>query len=277
MKADTSLILALLLVCSCIAVSPVAAQSADSANLYSMAQELTASGNMTAALEACDAAITADPQYADAWNCRADILNRVHQKTDDPLATLNMALTASNQALELNASSPEYWINNGQILYNIGYFYKDQLNDQTTANTYFNKQLASFEKAIELEPDNAEAWFNKAYALCGLGRCTEGVEDFKKVQQIEPDYPYLEGNLKNAEKLAASETDYPYLEGNLKNAEQFAATETEYPYLEGNLKDVEKLAASETPFYVRYWFDIVIVIIAIIGAALWYRTIRRNK
>lgn len=237
MKADTILILAIFLILSCLAVSPVAAQSTDAANLYATAQDLTTSGNLTAALEACDAAITIDPQYADAWNLRADLLNRVHQKTDDPLATLNLALTASNKALELNASSPDYWINNGQILYNLGYYYKDQLNDPATANTYFSKQLESFEKAIELDSNNAEAWFNKAYALCGMGRCTEGVEDFKKVQQLDPDYPYLEGNLKNAEALAAT----------------------------------------ETPFYVKYWFGIVIAIIAAIGAVFWYRAIRKNQ
>jgi len=62
------------------------------------------------------------------------------------------------------------------------------------------------------------------------------VEDFKKVRQLDPNYPYLEGNLENAEKLAAT----------------------------------------QTPFYIKYAFGIVVGIIAIIGAVFWYFAVRKK-
>ncbi len=101
---------------------------------------------------------------------------------------------------------------------------------------YYNEQLDSFEKAISVEPDNAEAWFNKAYALCGMGRCNEGVVAFQKVEQLDPNYPYLDVNL----------------------------------------QDAENLAATETPFYIKYDVEIVLAALAIIGAALWYKAVSKK-
>jgi len=226
----------LMLVLSIFVFTPAAAVSENAAGLYTTALTLTDQKNYTAALQAYDLAITLDPNYADAWNGRADILNRVHLNTADPLATLNLALNASDRALALNASSANSWINRGLILYNIGYYYQDQLKDTITANRYYTKQLESFEKATSLEPDNADAWFNKAYALCGMGRCNEGVTAFKKVQQLNPDYPNLEGNLNIAEKLAES----------------------------------------QTPFYIKYAVEIVMGVIVIIGAGIWFVAVRKK-
>jgi tetratricopeptide (TPR) repeat protein len=225
----------LLVLCACL-ILPVTADPTDAAGWYAAGENLTAQNNYTLALQAYDQAIALDPSFAAAWNGRADVLNRAHRYTQDPLATLNLALTASDKALALNATSVPFWINRGQILYNIGYYYKDTLGDKDTAAKYYNDQLAAFEKATALEPDNADAWFNRAYALCGMGRCSEGVEDFKRVQQLDPDYPHIQGNLENAEKLAAV----------------------------------------QTPFYVKYAFGIVAGVIVIIGAALWYISVRKK-
>ncbi|MFA6362560.1 hypothetical protein [Methanoregula sp.] len=236
MRSSVIVLAMLMLVLSIFVFTPTAAVSGDAAGWYTTASTLTGQKNYTAALQAYDLAISLDPAYADAWNGRADILNRVHRNTADPLATLNLALNASDRALALNASSANAWINHGLILYNIGYYYQDQLNDQTTANTYYSKQLQSFEKAISLEPDNADAWFNDAYALCGMGRCNEGLTAFKKVQQLDPDYPYLEGNLENAEKLAET----------------------------------------QTPFYIKYAVEIAMGVIVIICAVLWFAAVRKK-
>lgn len=221
---------------SILVILPVAAVSGDAARLYAAGQNLTEQKNYTAALQAYDLAITVDPNYAEAWNGRADILNRVNQYTENPLSTLNLALNASDRSVELNPASAKAWINRGLILYNIGYYYQDKLNDASTATTYYNKQLEAFEKATTLEPENTDAWFNKAYALCGMGRCNEGVSAFQKVKSLDPNYPYIDGNLQNAEKLAAI----------------------------------------QTPFYVKYAFAIVAGIIVVIGAALWYMAVRKK-
>ena len=236
MRSRIIVLVLLLLVLWIFTTPPVASDPVDAAGWYAAGQNLTEVGNYTKALQAYDQAITLDPNYADAWNGRADVLNRANPYTSNPLATLNLALDASNQSLALNASSASAWINRGQILYNIGYYYQDQLKDKATADVYYNQQLDSFEKAISVDPNDADAWFNKAYALCGMGRCNEGVTAFQKVEELDPAYPNLQANLDIAEKLAAT----------------------------------------ETPFYVKYAVEIVLIAIAIIATALWYIAVRKK-
>jgi len=236
MRSRTIILVIFLLALSIVTFPPAASAPTDAAGWYATARTLTDQGNYTEALQAYDQAIALDPTYAEAWNGRADVLNRANRYTNDPLATLNLALEASNRSLELNASSATAWINHGQILYNIGFYYQDQLNDKTTAGKYYNEQLDSFNNAISVEPDNAEAWFNKAYALCGMGRCNEGVVAFQKVEQLDPTYPNLEANLNIAEKLAAT----------------------------------------ETPFYIKYDVEIVLAAIVLVGAALWFIAVRKK-
>ena len=232
-----SFVLSLLLFAVCLVVlSPAFADPTDAAGWVAAGQSLTAAGNYSAGELAYKQALILDPKNADAWNGIADVLNRAHKYTSDPLATMQMALEASNQSLALNASSPIAWINRGQILYNIGYYYQDQLKDPATANMYYNEQLDAFNQAISIDPNNAEAWFNKGYALCGIGRCTEGVAAFKKVEALDPSYPYLQLNLAQAEKLAGV----------------------------------------ETPFYIQYAGEIVMAVIAIAIAVIWYWAVRRK-
>src|SRR5208337_1698008 len=185
MRSGTIVLVILLLVLSIFTLPSAAAGTpTDATGWYTLGRTLTNEGNYTEALQAYNQSLTLDPGYAASWDGIADVLHRANRYTADPLATLKLALSASNRSLELNASSATAWINHGQILYNIGYYYQDQLHDKTTANMYYSEQLDSFEKAISVEPDNAEAWFNKAYALCGMGRCNEGVVAFQKVEQL---------------------------------------------------------------------------------------------
>lgn len=215
---------------------PVLAAQEDAAGWYNTAQNFTEQKNYSAALLAYDQAITLDPQFAEAWDGRADILNRVYEDTTTPYATLMLALNSSDQALALNASSANAWINRGLILYNIGY-YSSNHNDPANATKYYNEQLDAFNKALALEPDNTDALFNRGYALCGMGRCTEGLVDFQKVKSLDPTYPYIDGNIESAQKVAAT----------------------------------------ETPFYVKYAFAIVMCIVAIAGAVLWYIAVRKKR
>ena len=151
-----SLVLILLVVAACFMVLPPAlSDPTDSAGWYAAGRSLTDSGNYTAGASAYKQAIALDPNNAAAWNGLADVLNRANRYTADPLSTLNLALEASNQSLALNASSPEGWVNRGQILYNIGYYYQDQLKDTATANNYYNEQLDAFNQAINVDPNKA--------------------------------------------------------------------------------------------------------------------------
>jgi len=46
------------------------------------------------------------------------------------------------------------------------------------------KALQCFEKAIELDPKYASAWYNKGMALKSLGRATEADETFAEAKEL---------------------------------------------------------------------------------------------
>ena len=76
----------------------------------------------------------------------------------------------------------------------------------TAANGYYNLQLQAFEKATELDPNNAEAWFNRAYALAGMQQYNEAITDFDKVQSLGSRVPNLAKNRQIAVQLRDAST-----------------------------------------------------------------------
>ena len=134
--------------------------------------------NYSEALAAYDQAISLDRNNFNAWNGKADALNRARKFTE--------ALAASDTALALEPSNTLGWINRGYILYNLG---------------RYDDELKAYETAISLEPDNAQAWFNKGYSLAGMKRYDEAIAAFDNVQALQPDYPNLAANRRIAEQL----------------------------------------------------------------------------
>ena len=173
--------------------TPVLAYSGEATGWYEQGNALLAADNLTGAIAAYDRAIALEPSYFEAWDAKADALNRNGQFSD--------AKDASAQALAINPGYAKGWINRGQILYNIGMVYEDQKGDLTSANEYYNQQLLAFDKAITLDPGNADAWFNKAFALAGLKRYDEAIAAFDKVRELNPDYPKLAQNRQIAVQL----------------------------------------------------------------------------
>jgi tetratricopeptide (TPR) repeat protein len=177
---------------------PVSAYSSGAVALYDQGNAFVLSKNYTLANDAFDHAIALEPGYFEAWDRKADALNRAGQFSD--------ALQASSRSLEINPNYIKGWINRGQILYNIGYYYEDIEHNQAKANDYYQQQVLAFEKAIELDPSNPEAWFNKGYALAGLKRYDEAIAAFDKVQSLNPNYPNLGLSQKQARVLRDAAT-----------------------------------------------------------------------
>ncbi len=180
-KALLALLLLALVTCM-----PVSAYPAEAANLYSSGRTLTDNGDYAGAISVYNQAIALEPGYFEAWNGLADALNRN--------GTFNDALAASNRSLEINPGYVQGWINRGQILYNIGYYYEDVAGDRVKADTLYAEQLGAFEKAVSLDTNNAEAWFNKGYALAGMKRYDEAIVAFDRVRVIDQSYPNLAKN-----------------------------------------------------------------------------------
>ena len=192
MKTGTGRALFALIIISSLCI-PVSAYSADALNLYDSGRTLMLSGNNTGAVALYNKAITFEPEFFEAWNGIADALNRDGQFDD--------AIAASNRSLEIQPGYVNGWINRGQILYNIGYRYEDAAHDMAMADTLYVEQLSAFEKAISLDPENAEAWFNKGYALAGMKRYDEAIAAFDQVAVIAPSYPNLQKNREIALQL----------------------------------------------------------------------------
>jgi tetratricopeptide (TPR) repeat protein len=121
--------------------------------------------------------LSLEPSYFEAWNGKADALNRAGNFTE--------ALAASDQVI---ARKPDYvqgWINRGYILYNLG---------------RYDEELNAYETAIRINPKSAAAWFNKGYSLAGMKRYDEAIAAFDKVRALDPTYPNLEANRRIAEQ-----------------------------------------------------------------------------
>ncbi len=73
----------------------------------------------------------------------------------------------------LGETNATYWFNMGMDLYN---------------QNNFSESLKAYDKAIELDPQDAEAWNNKGSALGMLGRYSEALQAFEKATTINSSY-----------------------------------------------------------------------------------------
>ena len=53
-------------------------------------------------------------------------------------------------------------------------------------NRSFKESKFYFDKALEIDPDDIDALFNKAYELGNLGRSEEAIINYDKVLEINP-------------------------------------------------------------------------------------------
>lgn len=160
------------------AAVPVQAYSTEAVAAYNAGLNYTQAKEYANAYAAFNQATTKEPKYYEAWNGKADILNRAGK--------YNESFEAVDTALSINSSYLTGWINRGAILYNMG---------------RYDDELASYDKAIEVNPNSDVAWFNRAYSLTAMGRYNESMAAFAKVQELNPNYPYLQNNINNAKAL----------------------------------------------------------------------------
>ncbi|MEI7857640.1 MAG: tetratricopeptide repeat protein [Methanomicrobiales archaeon] len=164
---------------------PVLAYSPEATDFYASGNALMKNKNYTLAIGAYEAAITLDSNYYEAWNGKADGLNRAQRFTE--------ALAASDKALALNPDYIQGWINRGYILYNLG-----RTDDE----------LKAYEKAISIDPKSPDAWFNKGYSLAGMKRYDEAITAFDTVKSLDPNYPNLAANRRIAEQSRDAATPW---------------------------------------------------------------------
>jgi len=117
---------------------------------------------------------------------------------------------------------------NGNDYYNLGiyqarqgdqekaieYFTKAIEDNPKDANAYYNRAYAQqllggkekqtisdYSKSLELNPNDNEAHMNRGLIYMKMGNNEKAIFDYKKSIQIKPDYSVVYGNLGNAYKL----------------------------------------------------------------------------
>jgi predicted O-linked N-acetylglucosamine transferase (SPINDLY family) len=129
-------------------------------------------GRMPEALRSYDEALALDPAYVDALVNRAVVLLAL-KRPQDALAAVDAALAADPSALRAH-------INRGCAL--------DALARREEA-------LIAFDKVLALEPASVETLVNRGATLFALKRYDEAAADYEKAHGLNPDIPYLFGNL----------------------------------------------------------------------------------
>jgi len=59
---------------------------------------------------------------------------------------------------------------------------------QKLINGDFIGAIASYDKALEIKPDDHEAWYNRGIALGNLGRFEQAIASYDRVLEIKPDF-----------------------------------------------------------------------------------------
>ena len=121
-------------------------------------------------------AIELDPQLARAYVALAWVY--AHQFyfgwSDSRKEALEQALATARKAVALDDSDAEaHWVLADLLM--------------TTHNTA--KAVSRFERALELNPNNADLLTNWGWHLAFLGRANEGYEAIKKAMRLNPHYP----------------------------------------------------------------------------------------
>ncbi|WP_143842227.1 tetratricopeptide repeat protein [Nostoc sp. 106C] len=73
-----------------------------------------------------------------------------------------------------------------------------KLGKLQSAGQDYKEAIASFEQAINIQPNKHEAWYSKGNALKNLGRNEEAISSYDKALSIQPDYHYAWNNRGNA-------------------------------------------------------------------------------
>jgi tetratricopeptide (TPR) repeat protein len=125
-------------------------------------QALHRQGDIKAALESFDEALTCDIDFADAYSNRGNMLSEFGRHAE--------ALSSFDRALALKPNASD-WLNRGATLAAMG-----RVEDA----------IASYDKAIALDPEFAVPHVNRASTLAEAGRFDEALADVERALTLAP-------------------------------------------------------------------------------------------
>lgn len=129
-------------------------------------------GNLDQAITALSTAVTTDPQFALGYAGLGEAYRLKYQLDKNPKWT-ELALTNGTKATALNNALPSAYVTLGRI------------HDTTGKN---DLALSEFQRALELDPRNADALVGEAHSYEHAGRFADAEAAYKKAIALRPDY-----------------------------------------------------------------------------------------
>jgi len=154
-------------------------------------------GNYDSAIEMCEKAISINPEYANAY----DNMGVIYAHKGD----FDKAIEMYEKAISINPEFAEAYDNMGSayakkgnydkaIYVNIG---KDKSIAYTKKGNY-DKAIELFEKAISINPEYADAYFNMGLAYDYKGNYDKAIEMYEKAVSINTKYAAAYNNMGSA-------------------------------------------------------------------------------
>jgi predicted O-linked N-acetylglucosamine transferase (SPINDLY family) len=193
------------------------------------------------ALANYDKAIALKPDYAEAYNNRGVVLREL-QRYDEAVASYDKAILLNpdnaeahrgrgNALLKSNNYAEAPILNEEAFLLTPKHIKVFLLNNFISLFKLkrYERALASYDTAIKLKPDYAEAYNNRGNALCELNRFDDALADYDKAITLKPDYAAvlinrgtalcelnrLEEALASFDKAITLKPDFEFLLGDL--------------------------------------------------------------
>lgn len=158
--------------------STLAIAQADAAAALRAAQQAYAVDQLDSALVLTDQAIAGDAALPGALKLRGDIHQRLRQ--------FDLAMADYKAAEKQNPADPRLYVSRSAL-------------HITEGNAKAGLRYA--DKAIDLDPANADAWYNRAWALYQANELDAALKSVRKALDLKPGFPeglYLSGVVKAA-------------------------------------------------------------------------------
>jgi len=138
--------------------------------------------SLTEALRLYGQATEIDPNYSDAYARMANVY--VVQVTlglvDDVESARSKAISLAERAIEVNAENPYAHWSLGQIL----------LRHGNSTSDDFARSISEIERAIEIDPNYADAYAQLSFNYSGDGRLEIAMQSIETAMRLNPRYPF---------------------------------------------------------------------------------------
>ena len=131
--------------------------------------------DFSSALDFINKAIKINPNFAEAYNERGNVLNELKQS--------QLAIKSYDQAIKLNPKYADAYYNKGLVLHEL---------------KRIESAIENYDQAIKINPNHVYSHNNKGYALQKLKKIEASIESFYNVLKIDPNFDFLLGELVHA-------------------------------------------------------------------------------